>query len=222
MHARSFLLTTVTEMANSTYGMLHGFIKTMLRSPMNSPGITLPTLPVWPTTGMPLMVPPGIGARRSAWVAKAKKSSGFNPETNGRVLRLVPTASPFDPTTYVAQLNSLKAIAHEQVQATVGKAGGQVTMLKLMMRRGTATDFTPVGMFTARIYIDGTPLAQPGVPETRDYFLIAMKNDQPIGQPSAIFTVTVRSPSARRRLGRNLLDGFGVGPLKCRHENQSL
>jgi hypothetical protein len=62
-------------------------------------------------------------------------------------------------------------------------------MLKLNMRLKGQTDFKQVGMFTARTYIDATPLAQPGVPETREYQLIAMKNDQVIGQPSPIMTV---------------------------------
>ncbi len=185
-----FLLTTVGEMATSTFGALHGFVKTMERSPLNSPAIAVPTLPVWPA-GAPAVVSPGIAARRSAWVATAKKSNGYNKDTNGRTLRLEPTATPFDPNSYVAQLKGVKAIAHEQVLVTVGKAGGKVTMMKLMMRLKGTGPMKQVGMFTARTYIDSTPLAQPGVPEEREYQLIAMRNDQVIGQPSPILSVLV-------------------------------
>jgi hypothetical protein len=78
-----------------------------------------------------------------------------------------------------------------KVLVTAGKAGGQVTMLKLMMRLKGQADFKQVAMFTARTYIDATPLAQAGVPEEREYQLIAMKNDQVIGQPSPILSVLV-------------------------------
>jgi hypothetical protein len=185
-----FLLSKVDQMARSTFAALHGFTKAMDRSPLNSPAIAMPTLPTWPVDA-PALVLPGIGARRSAWVAKAKKSNGYNKDTNGRTLRLEPTVTPFDPSTYVAQLKSLKAVGHEQVLVTVRKGGGEVTMLKLLMRLKGQGDFRQVGMFTSRTYFDNTPLAQPNVPEEREYQLIAMKKDAPIGQPSPIMSVMV-------------------------------
>jgi hypothetical protein len=106
-------------------------------------------------------------------------------------LRLEPTVTPFDPDTYVAQLKSLKAVGHEEVLVSVGKGGGQVTMLKLLMRLKGQSDFKQVGMFTSRTYFDNTPLAQPNIPEEREYQLIAMKKDAPIGQPTPIMGVMV-------------------------------
>jgi hypothetical protein len=76
------------------------------------------------------------------------------------------------------------------VLVTVGKGGGQVTMLKLTMRLNGQSDFK-LGMFTSRTYFDNTPLAQPNIPEEREYQLIAMKKDAPIGQPSPIMGVMV-------------------------------
>jgi hypothetical protein len=185
-----FLLSNVDQMARSTFAALHGFAKTMGRSPLNSPAIAMPTLPTWPTDA-PTLVAPGIGARRSAWVAKGKKANGYNKETNGRTLRMEPVNTPFDPTTYVAQLKSLKAVGHGQVLVTVGKGGGEVTMLKLLMRLKGQSDFKQVGMFTSRTFFDNTPLAQPNAPEEREYQLVAMKKDQPIGEPSPIMGVMV-------------------------------
>ena len=75
--------------------------------------------------------------------------------------------------------------------AKIGKGGGQVTAAQLQLKRGTDPAFKTVGMFTARSYVDHTPLAQPGVPETREYQLLALKNDVVIGQPSPILTVVV-------------------------------
>ena len=66
-----------------------------------------------------------------------------------------------------------------------------MTALQLQMKRGTDTAFKTVGMFTARSYDDHTPLAVEGVPEVRQYQLLAMKNDAIIGHPSPILTVTV-------------------------------
>ena len=37
---------------------------------------------------------------------------------------------------------------------------------------------------------DDTPLAQPGVPEVREYQMRGDKNDEEIGQPSDIISVT--------------------------------
>ena len=185
-----FLLATVGEMAGSAFASLHGFAKTMEQGPQNSPAISLPPLPTWPEDA-PTVVPPGIGARRSAWVAKAKKARGYNKETHGRILRLEPVRTPFDPDTYVAQLKSLKAVGHEQVLVSVGKGNGHITMLKLLMRVNGQGEMKEVAKFTSRNYIDATPLAQPGVPEEREYQLIALRNDEPVGQPSPILSVLV-------------------------------
>ena len=43
----------------------------------------------------------------------------------------------------------------------------------------------------ARSYVDHTPLAAPGVPESRQYQLLAMQHDVVIGLPSPILTVVV-------------------------------
>ena len=186
-----FLLSNIGEMANSQYASLFGFAKAMSNSPIGTPAIPLPTLLTWPAT-MPVLVAPGIGARRSAWIAVAKKSAAYNPETNGRTLRLEPVVTPFVPADYIAELKKLTLVGHEQVQVQVGKGGGQVTSLHLMMRlKNSAQPFKQVGNFTARTYIDQTPLAVAGVPEEREYQLVALKNDTVIGHPSPIFLVTV-------------------------------
>ena len=185
-----YLLSNVGEMADSTYASLHGFAKSMEKSALGTAAIPWPTLPTWPTTP-PTLVAPGIGARRSAWVATAKKAPNYNPETNGRTLRLEFSSTPFNPTTYVAELKSVEATGHETVQVKIGKGGGQVTAAQLQMKRGTDTAFKTVGQFTGRSYVDHTPLAQPGVPESRQYQLLAMKNDVVIGLPSPILTVVV-------------------------------
>ena len=185
-----YLLTSVGEMADSTYGSLHGFVGAMQKAELGTAAIPWPTLPVWPTTP-PTLVAPGIGARRSAWVATAKKAPNYNPETIGRTLRLEPVVTPFNPTTYVAELKSVEATGHETVLVKIGKGGGQVTAAQLQMKRGAATAFTTVGQFTGRSFVDHTALATAGVPEVRQYQLLAMKNDAVIGQPSPIQTVTV-------------------------------
>ncbi len=188
-----YLLTTVGEMADSLYGALHGFVASMQKAPLGTAGIPYPTLPAWATTtpAPPVLVPPGIDARRSAWVAVAKKSTNYNPDTVGRTLRLEAVITPFNPATYVAELLDVRPTGHETVAVKVGKGGGQVTMLVLQMQRGSDPTFRTVGQFTGRSYIDHTALVAANVPEVRGYQLLAMQNDAVIGQPSPIITVTV-------------------------------
>ena len=128
-----YLLTNVGEMADSTYAALHGYAKAMEKNPLGTPALPWPPLPTWPAS-QPKMVDPGIGARRSAWVAKAKTSPDYNPDTNGRTLRLEVTATPFQTADYVAELKSVEVTGHEQVLAKIGKGGGQVTAAQLQMR----------------------------------------------------------------------------------------
>jgi len=40
-------------------------------------------------------------------------------------------------------------------------------------------------------YVDSTPLAQPGVPEVREYRLMGVWSDQEVGQPSDVASITV-------------------------------
>ena len=106
-------------------------------------------------------------------------------------LRLEPTGSTFDPATYTAELRNIEVVGHQSVHVNVGKAGGQISALQLQMKRGSDTAFKTVGMFTGRSYDDHTALAVDGVPEVRQYQLLAMKNDVVIGHPSPILTVMV-------------------------------
>ena len=131
-----YLLSNVGQMADSTYASLHGFAKSMEKSALGTAAAAWPTLPTWPATP-PAMVAPGIGARRSAWVVTAKRSPAYNPDTNGRTLRLEISGTPFNPATYVAELKSVDATGHETVLVKIGKGGGQVTAAQLQMKRGT-------------------------------------------------------------------------------------
>ncbi|MDQ6623792.1 MAG: hypothetical protein M3Y86_09985 [Verrucomicrobiota bacterium] len=177
-----FLLTNVGTMADSGYATLHGFADVMEHAPLNSPEIPFPTLTSWPAT-MPTLVKPGIAARRARYVAKGKSSANYDPATIGRTLRWEAPSTPFVPADYVAQLNKVTAIGHEQVPVQIGKGGGEVTAARLMMRR-KGDQFAMVAQFTARTMIDRTALKVPGQPEEREYQLIALKNDEVIGQPA--------------------------------------
>ena len=128
-----FLYTTVGELADSTYASLHGFVKSIAGTTVGTAPVDLPTLPVWAAT-TPAPVPAGIAARRSAWVATAKKSPNYNPETIGRTLRLEPVVTPFDPSTYVAQLVSVVCTGHETVLVKIGKGNGQVSAAQIQSR----------------------------------------------------------------------------------------
>ena len=146
-----YLLSNVGEMADSVYGSLHGFVKAMGKSALGTAAVPWPTQPIWPTTP-PTLVAPDIGARRSAWVGTAEKSPDYNADTIGRTLRLESVVvTPFNPTTYLAELKSVEVTGHEAVLVKIGKGGGQVTAAQFQMKRGAATAFTTVGQFTGAV-----------------------------------------------------------------------
>ena len=188
-----FLLTVVEQMADSFRATLYGYVHDVegtptrphqhrARGPARHARVARRRAP----PPCPLASPRGV--RRGC--PTSRKPPTTRPKPSAAPCALEPTGTPFNPTTFVAQLRKVAAIGHEAVQVTVGKGGGQISANQLLMRRGVAGAFAAVGMFTGRSYVDHTPLATPGVPEVREYQLVAMKDDAVIGQPSPIFTVT--------------------------------
>ena len=64
-------------------------------------------------------------------------------------------------------------------------------LIDIYMRVAGATAWTLVGIRRKKLpFDDQTPLKTPGVPETREYMARAVIDDQEVGQPSDIVTVT--------------------------------
>lgn len=122
-------------------------------------------------------------------VGSGKEQTTYSEEI-GQALGVIGPESGFNPETYVAELRSAEVVGPGQVRLKFGKAGGQVPAVKAQMRRGTS-GWTTVGQPMRSPWTDETPLAQPGVPENREYRVRAVKADVEIGQPSPAISVTV-------------------------------
>lgn len=101
-------------------------------------------------------------------------------------LRAMTTKTPFDPNTYKPEF-TVKIVGGE-IRIDWKKKGAQG--VKVYCRLKGQTGWTFLAMDTSSPYIDGNPLAQPGVPEVREYRLRGVVNDEEIGLDSDILSVT--------------------------------
>ncbi len=108
------------------------------------------------------------------------KSSGANEQLQASSSRTV-----FDPDTYKPVF-------------TVRIKGGRITLsfkkrgvdgLAIYTRLGRTTAWTKLDVHTLSPYIDGRPLAVPGVPEIREYMARGILKDREIGLESDIVSI---------------------------------
>jgi hypothetical protein len=109
------------------------------------------------------------------------KSSGADAE-----LQSSASSSEFDPGTYKPQF-------------TVEVLGGLITLkfkkkgvdgVAIYARLSGTSGWTKLGTDTSSPYIDGRPLAVPGVPEMREYMMRGMIDDDEIGLESDVVCLT--------------------------------
>jgi len=126
-------------------------------------------------------------------VALFKKQPGYT-EAIGEALGVVPSDNPFDPNTYQARiLSAVNTAPGGVVKLRFSKAHGNISGINLYYRLQGQTAFQLVGFRQNTPFLDDTtPLAQPNVPEVREYQAIAVISDVEIGIPSDIVAVTVR------------------------------
>ena len=114
-----------------------------------------------------------------------KQMSLFTPAI-AQELRVVTTASTFDPDTFKPEFK-VKIVGGEiRLDWTKHGADGVHIYARL---RGHAT-WTLLGTDISSPYIDGRPLAQANVPETREYMLRGLIADHEIGLDSDILNAT--------------------------------
>lgn len=106
--------------------------------------------------------------------------------TEGR-LQLAAPQPDFDPDTFRPVLRLSIVGGHIRVAFTKGRCHAVVIYSR---RRGTA-EWTRIGQSRRSPYHDRTPLADPAVPEVREYQALGMLNDVEIGQPSRIGSITL-------------------------------
>jgi hypothetical protein len=118
-------------------------------------------------------------------IAQWKLADGYTDEIGAR-LQIVSTGSAFDPDNYQCEF-TVRIVAGE-IRIDWKKKGADAVHVYARLRGQSA--WTKLGMDTNSPYIDGRPLAQPGVPEVREYMLRGLVNDEEIGLDSLIHSVT--------------------------------
>ncbi len=103
------------------------------------------------------------------------------------VLKIVGTTSEFNPSIYKAEISKVEVIVdHVQIKFRKGSTDGVNLYSRLKGRR--AWKF--VWRDTNSPYDGYSELSVPGAAEVREYQAYGVLNDQQIGQPSDIVTVT--------------------------------
>ncbi len=118
-------------------------------------------------------------------IAKWKTNSGYTSQI-GAELRIVGSTTAFDADNYTCEY-TVKIIAGE-IRIDWKKKGVQA--VHIYSRLAGQSQWTLLGMDTSSPYIDGRPLAQAGIAETREYMIRGVMNDVEIGHDSAIQSIT--------------------------------
>ena len=114
-----------------------------------------------------------------------KQMPGFTPGI-ARELGVVGAAAAFDAHAYKPRFK-VRIIAGE-IRLDWTKKG--LDAIHIYGRLNGQADWTLLGMHTTSPFIDRRPLAQPGVPETREYMLRGVVQDVEIGLDSDILSIT--------------------------------
>jgi hypothetical protein len=101
-------------------------------------------------------------------------------------LRVVTASTDFDPNTYKPEF-TVKILGGE-IRIDFKKRG--VDGMRVYCRLKGQTSWTFLALDTSSPYIDGNPLAQPNVPEVREYMLRGVIDDVEIGLDSDIQSIT--------------------------------
>ena len=112
-------------------------------------------------------------------VRRAKTSPNYN-ETIGEILGIVGADTPIDPATIQPEII---VTAHmSEVIIRINRKGAESADLFVRLMGQPA--WTRLTRATRATYVDIRPLAQPGVPEVREYMAQAFIGDTPVGLPS--------------------------------------
>jgi hypothetical protein len=114
-----------------------------------------------------------------------KKKVGFTAE-HAQQLRVVSSRPDLDEDNYKPEFKV--RIVGGEIRLDWKKKGADAVYVYARLR-GVAT-WTRIGMDTSSPYIDGRPLAQANVPETREYMLRGVVDDEEIGLDSDVLSIT--------------------------------
>ncbi len=123
-------------------------------------------------------------------VGAGKKSATYT-EAAGEALGVIGGGGDFDPATYQAKVKSVRLIGAARVSVGFVRGFEQVKGMRLFSRLQGQSAWRTVETATSSPIVDATPLAQPGVPEVREYRVRGVVRNEEIGAPSDPVIVTV-------------------------------
>lgn len=147
----------------------------------------VPVFPAAPAAG----ITRGIESRRALWVQAAKARTSYT-SAAGAMLGIESSATPFDPTTYQAELTNLVSTSAQTLSGKFRKAGGNLDSINLYGRKVGSTAQVLIGKFTATPFTAQVPLSG-SAPEEWQFEARAVKRDVEFGLPSAASSVLIRA-----------------------------
>lgn len=147
-----------------------------------TPGTTAPTVPV---STAPLL---GVVTRIRTTVKRVKGSPVYTP-TMGEALRITPSGTAPDPES--AKPNP-RVRALPMFQSELRWARRSFPGVLLQGAREGEAGWTDLGVKTGSAHVDARPPLVANKPEVRQYRMIYVKDDEPVGQWSDVVTTTVQ------------------------------
>ena len=112
-------------------------------------------------------------------VRRAKTNANYT-DTIGEILGIIGADTPIDPATIQPEIS---VNAHmSEVSIRINRKGAQ--SVDLFVRIMGQANWTRLTRVTRASYVDTRPLAQPGVPEIREYMAQGFIGDTSVGLPS--------------------------------------
>jgi hypothetical protein len=125
-----------------------------------------------------------FGQRLRPIVRRAKAHPSYT-ETIGEALGVISDSPSVDPGTIKPTITAAVNMGH--VSLRIRRPGAESVVL--FCRCLGQTEWRSLGRVTRASYIDPRPLAQPGVPEVREYMAQGYIGDEQVGLPSDSKTV---------------------------------
>jgi hypothetical protein len=125
-------------------------------------------------------------AQVRAKVRHWKTLTGWAASGSSAVLQVDGTSTPINPTSYQTTLQASLVPGGVRLDFTKKGAEGAAIYLRV----GTTANWHKVGMSNHSPFIDHTPLAAAGTPETREYMARGVLNDTEIGVDSQPVIIT--------------------------------
>ncbi len=181
---------TIREAYDEAFKSIIAYCDCLLDGENGGPTPSAPAIASWP--GQPGSgVPCGIEKRREQWVQMVKNLPGYNPSI-GATLKLEAAVTPFDPSTYQAEIFGFGSPSTHTVAGKFRKAGGKIDGINLYARKAGTPSWTALGRFNATPFTAMVPVVAPTGPEDWEFQARAVKRDVEIGIASDIVPQTIR------------------------------